>query len=288
MSRGSGPRPTPRSLGMSALACLLLAALLQGRIEAHAVDRSDVHPLLYLPSGRYLKVAALGFDGILADAIYLWSIQYYGNYQIADRYRYLEKIYDQVISELDPHYLDPYLIGSLIMTAEARQPEMALRLLDKGIEKNPDQWLLAFEAGFVCYDNLRDFRRAAGYFEKALKMPDAPPAVRRLYAEMYNRAGDKRTSLREWAEIYRTTTDDNVRTISWKHVHDLSVQVDLMEIREAVFRFARREGRNPRSLIELKTQGFVPGLPRDPEGRDYRYDPATAEVSYRCGLMLAW
>lgn len=288
MTAGAGPRPSPRSLGATALICLGLSALLQIRIDARSVDRSDVHPLLYLPSGRYLKVAALGFDGILADLIYLWSIQYYGNYQIADRYRYLEKIYDQVISELDPHYLDPYLIGSLIMTAEARRPEMALRLLDKGIEKNPDQWLLAFEAGFVCYDDLRDFKRAAGYFEKALKMPGTPPAVRRLYAEMYNRAGDKRTSLREWSEIYRTATDDYVRTISWKHVHDLGVQVDLMDLREAIARFTGREGRNPRSLSELVTQGFVSGLPRDPEGLDYRYDPATAEVSYRGGLMLAW
>src|SRR5262249_15662609 len=109
-----------------------------------------------------------------------------------------------------------------------------------------------------------------------------------LYAEMYNRAGDKRTSLQEWAEIYRTTTDDYVRTISWKHVHDLSVQVDVTDLREAVGRFAQRERRNPRSLLQLRARGFIPRLPRDPEGLDYRYAPATAEVSYRGGLMLAW
>src|SRR5437867_10864498 len=114
-------------LALFAAACLTVAAAVQGRIEARAAARSAVHPLLYLPSGRYLKVAALGFDGLLADVIYLWSIQYYGDYAIADRYDNLEQIYSKVIAELDPHYIDPYLIGSMIMTAEARQPEKALQ-----------------------------------------------------------------------------------------------------------------------------------------------------------------
>src|SRR6266850_3984632 len=123
-------------MALTALTCLLLAVIVQGRIERGRIAGS-IHPLLYLPSGKHLKVMALGFDGILADALYLWSIQYYGNYDIKDRYANLEQIYDQVITELDPHYLDPYLVGALIMSAEARQPEMALRLLDKGVNNNP-------------------------------------------------------------------------------------------------------------------------------------------------------
>src|SRR6266496_2372404 len=117
-------------MALLALVCLLLAVIVQGRIEREGRGGS-VHPLLYLPSGKYLKVMALGFDGLLADGLYLWSIQYYGNYDIKDRYAYLERIYDQVITELDPHYLDPYLVGALIMSGEAHDPEMALRLLDK-------------------------------------------------------------------------------------------------------------------------------------------------------------
>src|SRR5881296_3989733 len=195
-----------RRMGLCAVMGLLLAVLVQLRIEGSRRS-SGVHPLLYLPSGKYLKVAALGFDGLLADLLYLWSIQYYGNYDIKDRYANLERIYDQVITELDPHYLDPYLVGALIMTAEARNPEMALRLLDKAVSANPDQWLPAFEAGFLCYNDLHDYKRAAFYFEKALGVPGVHPLVRRFYAEMYNRAGDKRTSLREWLEIYQTSDD---------------------------------------------------------------------------------
>lgn len=276
-----------RGAALGALAALLLAVVVQGSLEARSRGRGGSHPILYLPSGRYLRVAALGFDGILADLIYLWSIQYYGDYAIQDRYRYLEQIYGQVITELDPHYLDPYLVGALIMNAEARQPEMALALLDKGIARNPDQWILAFEAGFLCYNDLRDYARAAAYFEKALRAPGVHPTVRRLYAEMYNRAGDKRTSLREWAEIHDTAADEYVRNVAWNHVHDLRIEVDLADLGTAVARFRQREGRLPRHLGELTSRRIVPAVPRDPEGRDYRYEPQSGQVSYRGSLVLS-
>lgn len=278
--------PSPRrSMALCALTGLLLAVLVQGRIEASR-QSSAVHPLLYLPSGKYLKAISLGFDGLLADMIYLWSIQYYGNYDIKDRYTYLEHIYGQVITELDPHYLDPYLVGALIMSAEARQPEAALRLLDKGVDNNPDQWIVAFEAGFLCYNDLHDYRRAAYYFRKASAVPGAHPLVRRLYAEMHNRAGDKKTSLREWAEIYDTSDDPYVRNVAWNHVHDLKVEVDLADLRDAVSRFGAGEGRPPARLRELVTAGVVGGLPLDPEGRDYLYDSRTGDVRYRGSLVL--
>src|SRR5262249_53275405 len=274
-----------RYLTLVALVCLLGGILAQGRLEA--LNRGPAaRPLLYLPSGRYLKVMALGFDGLVADALYLWSIQYYGSYDIRDRYTYLERIYDQVITELDPHFLDPYFVGALIMTAEARQPEMALRLLDKAVRNNPDEWLPSFEAGFLCYNDLHDYTRAATYFEKALRVPGVHPLVRRFYAEMYNRAGDKRTSLKEWLEIERTSDDPYVQGIAEKHAHDLQVDVDLADLTAAVGRFRDREGRPPRRLQDLVAAGLLQDLPLDPEEREYLYDPQSGAVRYGGGLVL--
>ena len=163
---------------------------------------------------------------------------------------------------------------------------MALRLLDKGVERNPDQWIVAFEAGFLCYNELHDYKRAAGYFEKALRAPGVHPLVRRLYAEMYNRAGDKRTSLKEWSEIYETSTDDYVRNVAWNHVHDLKVDIDVAELNDAVARFRAREGRPPCGVREILSAGVLGSLPRDPEDRDYLYDESSGEVRYRGSLVL--
>lgn len=262
-------------------AFLLLALSMAFASEFGAAGQGSASaPLLYLPSGRYLRVASLGFDELLADALYLWSIQYYSNYAIADRYVYLERIYKDVITELDPRFLDPYLIGSMIMNAEAHEPEMALRLLDRGIEKNPDQWILPFEAGFLCYQTLKDYPRAAAYFEQALAIPGVPPIVQRFKAEMARRGGDIRASLQEWAAIHDAATDDYVRTIAWNHVHDLRVQIDLEDLTVAVEAYRARFGHAPASLARIVDAGGLQALPRDPEGHAYLYDPRTGRPSY--------
>ena len=284
MSAAARPRRWPMVL--LALGLLASAAGARTAIAGRSAAQTPIAPLLYLPSGRYLRVASLGFNGIAADVLYLWSIQYYSNYRIEDRYRYVEHIYRDIITDLDPHYMDAYLTGALIMVIEAKQPESALRLLDKGIASNPAEWILAFEAGYVCYNDLRDYPRAAAYFEKAIAVPDVHPIVRRFYAEMYDKAGDKRTSLREWMAIQETADDDYVRTVAWNHVHDLKVDVDLSDLGSAAQAFRARFGRWPAALPDLVRGGFLRALPLDPEGRPYDYEPAAGSARYDGSRVL--
>src|SRR5262249_13101622 len=193
---------------------LLLGALTAAgaatRVDRLREGRAPGHHLLYLPSGRYLKAVTFGYSGVAADLLYIWSIQYYSNYQIQDRYDYLDQIYRRVIAELDPHFVDPYLVGSMIMSMEAGRDDLALPLLEDGMTKNPGEWILPFQAGFLCYQKLHDYGRARDYFERTLKIPGAPAPVKRLYAEMYNRLGDKRASLRYWSEIHDTAASDYI------------------------------------------------------------------------------
>lgn len=277
----------PRRLyAVAALLLFLAAGLLSRTAAARQAAEARTSPILYLPSGRYLKVAALGFESILADAIFLWSIQYYSNYAITDRYDYLEQIYTDVISDLDPHYLDPYLVGAMIMNVEAHRPESALRLLDKGIRNNPEEWILPFEAGYVCYQDLKDYARAGRYFEIAAGIPGAHPAVRRFHAEMSNRAGDRRASLLQWSEIWETSTDPYVRGVAWNHVHDLKVEVDLNDLEAAIGRFREARGRAPARLQELVSAGYLASLPSDPEGESYAYAAGSGAVAYRGSRVL--
>jgi tetratricopeptide (TPR) repeat protein len=258
-----------------------MAAFSWGRLEAEGTIGRHGASVLYLPSGKYLKAMSLGFPEVMADAIYIWSIQYYSNYDTADRFTFLEHIYSGVITELDPHYMDPYLIGSLIMSSEAGDNEMALRLLDKGMAANPREWILPFEAGFTCFNLLKDYPRAAAYFEKAIAIPDAPGVVRRIHAEMLNKAGDKRASLAYWTEVHEKAEDAYVEDISWRHVHDLRIEIDTETLHAALEAWKdspQGEGRYPRSLSDLQRAGLIAAVPLDPDGAPYAYDPATGSV----------
>jgi hypothetical protein len=256
------------------------------KVEKLRAGQAPGHHLLYLPSGRYLKFATFGYSDLAADLIYIWSIQYYSNYQIRDRYDYLDQIYRRVIAELDPHYIDPYLVGSMIMSVEAGRNDLALRLLDDGIAKNPREWILPFSAGFLCYNTLHDYARARGYFENVIGIPGAPSTAKRFYAEMYRRLGDKRTSLKYWSEIYDSADSSYVRQVSWLHVHDLSIEVALEDLGRQVDAFRHDRGALPGRLEDLVREGYLTSVPVDPEGHRYLYDSQTGLVSCQSRRLL--
>ncbi|MBI4161841.1 MAG: hypothetical protein HY509_05270 [Acidobacteria bacterium] len=251
----------------------------QVRLDSLQAGRGAGYRLLYLPNGKYLKAISLGFSQLWADAIYLWSIQFYSEGERAGRAEYLEHIFAGVLAELDPHYLDPYMTGALIMAMEAGDAPMALRLLDLGLRNNPDSWLLAADAGFYAYLELRDYDRAEAYFRRAAGIRGAPRVLGRLVAGMADRRGAKAEAYRTWLEIYENAEDDYTRRISFLHVHDLKIDLDLERLRTAIGAYRERHGGFPDDLGRLVETGWLPSLPTDPRQLPYRYDPGTGRVT---------
>jgi tetratricopeptide (TPR) repeat protein len=269
---------TLKALGVALLGALLAGSVMP-RAEALKKGTTPGHHLLYLPSGRYLKPLTFGYEGLVADLIYIWSIQYYSNYQIEDRYDYLDQIYRRVIAELDPTFVAPYLVGSIIMSVEAQRDDLAMKLLEEGVKRNPGVWILPFQAGYLCYSKLHDYACAKEFFREALESPDAPAPVRRFYAEMYNKMGDPRSSLKHWAEIHDTADSDYVRQVSWMHVHDLKIEVDLEDLDPLIASYREQRGESPRRIEDLVRAGLLSAVPVDPDGKRYFIDPATGKAS---------
>jgi tetratricopeptide (TPR) repeat protein len=263
-----------------------VAGVAGGALEEMSGERSSSEELLYLPNGKYLKIASLGQAPVLADAIYIWAIQYYSNYERADRYRYVEHVFGDVIAELDPHYVDPYWMGALIMTIEARDLQAGLRLLDKGFANNPEQWVLPYLAAWESY-RAGEYERAAGYFAQAAGVAGAPIAVRRMHAGMISRAGHQRQARRLWTEVLENPESDAAsKAIAKRQVRHLKVRIDLRELRAAVERFRSETSRYPARLEELLAGSYIESLPRDPWDRKYDYDPRTGRVSSVAGRVL--
>lgn len=237
--------------------------------------------LLFLPTGEYLDAVSLGYQTLIADALYLWSIQYYGHHRTAEGRRYLWRIFD-VITDLDPRYQDAYLTGALVMASDMADPELAIELLQKGAEQNPDDWIYWVEAAHYAWIDMEDYPLAASYFDRALEKPGVPDFIRRARAGMSEYAGQSEQALALWVDIYRdaeANDDERIMAIAWQHVYDLDVEVDLVRLQAAVESFRQARGRLPQALEELVGAGLIDRVPRTANDDAYLYEPATGAVT---------
>jgi hypothetical protein len=199
------------------------AIAISPRADATLAGERD---LLYYPSGRFLKQAALGYDQAAASILWLRIIQYYGEHTRGDRTFNLLYHMCDVTTDLDPHFEEPYIFGSFVLISEARQPSSGMDLLRKGRRMNPESWKLFFESGFVEYIAWQDTHKAARYFSRASRMPGAPEYADRFAAWVAYRAGDLRTSIVLWKELAEHSTNEVIRKKAQAKVVELSAKLE--------------------------------------------------------------
>lgn len=279
MIKASARRKGAAAFAMVGLLAVLCAGIVSLKLAVERIPRKKIPgaSIIYIPSGKYLKFATFGYSSLVADLVYIWAIQYYTTYTIVDRFQNLEHIFS-IIAELDPRFTDPYEIGALIAVNEAKDLELAYKILDLGLGKNPDQWIFPFEAGHYA-QRARDYETARKYYEKAMSIPGAPDLAKRLYAAAGFKVMDLEESWKTWLEIYNTAQDDRTRKIAGKHLYQVKTAMDTNILKEAVQRFRDRYQRLPAALSELVRFGIVRSLPQDLDGKDYIYDPKTGEIT---------
>ena len=276
-----------RWIAATVLTGAMAGAVVSARtLERMAPAERKADELLYLPNGRHLKALSLGNAPLLADLIYLWAIQYYSEYGSTDRFRYVQHVFGNVIAELDPHYIDAYWLGAMILTVEAHDLQGGLALLDLGIEHNPDQWILPYLAAWECH-MASEPACAAGYFARAASIPGAPPVTRRMHAALLARTGALDEALRSWVAVLDDpASDDLSRAIARVKVREVQARIDVQALRAAVAAFRNDNGRSPHELAELKRRGYIRDVPIDPSGKPYVYDPHTGNVASAADRIL--
>jgi len=249
------------------------------KLQINKIAREKIpgSSIIYIPSGKYLKFATFGYSSFIADLIYIWAIQYYSNYSIPDRYDNLDHIFS-IIAELDHRYLDPYEIGAMIAVYEAKDLSLAFKILDRGLEKNPAQWIFPLQAGHYAQMMTKDYELARKYYKKAMEMDGAPVIIRRLYANAAFKIMDYKTAWENWLEIYQTTEDERIKKIASNQLYQVKAAIDVKTIKEAIEKFKERFGRNPTEQAQLVKHGLLDSLPKDLDGKEYIYNSQTGEI----------
>jgi hypothetical protein len=274
----------------AARALAVLAVLLLGTIATEHRLRSLPRPdplgkeLLYLPTAQILELLSLGNDGLMADTVYVWAIQYYSEFGKREKFLYLEKVFD-LITDLDPLYFDAYRMGALIMQVEApgdqeEKRRAVTRLYDKGIAAMPDDWRLAETAAWDCFLGFRDTALAVRYAEIAVRNPQAHHRVRRALGVWKDRAGTwgVEDSIAYWQEALAEAGTPGEELLTKSHLYDVVVARDREVLEPLLRRYRARFGACPQRWEDLILTGQLFDLPRDYAGNLYGIDPTACAI----------
>jgi len=198
-------------LAAAVLVLLAAAGVLQARIARRTAGLPAIDSALYLPSGAYLQQITLGYQQAWADILWLRTIGYYADEVNRQRkFTYLYRMLD-IITTLDPKFLYPYLFGGVTLSIELRRPDLANRILRKGLRHHPEVWKIPFLIGFNAYFGEGDAATAARYIDRAARLPGAPKYLSGFAARLYVRGDGREKALALVAEVIRQTEDPGLR-----------------------------------------------------------------------------
>ncbi|MBI5756117.1 MAG: hypothetical protein HZA12_04250 [Nitrospirae bacterium] len=261
---------------MAALAFSLY--IIQHQIAGYKGMEKKIEEFVILPKGEYLKPAVIGYEQLAADIIWLQAIQVIGEDTVTPKgYDWIYHALD-VVTTLDPKFAYAYQLGGVTLSVLGKVPEKSNALLLKGMRENPDVWQIPFYIGFNSFFYLNDYRSAAEYMAKASKLPGHPAYLPKLAARLYVQAGDPDVALEFLLRMYKETGDEKVRAILEQRIKEVIVERDARFLEEAVRRSKDVYKAYPEKLIELVERGIITGVPREPFGGYYYFNPEDGRV----------
>jgi len=200
-------------------ACCTGWAHARGPLEARA-ERGE----RFVPSPGVAKLAALGFDALVADYHWLQAVQIVGGSEIVEisHAHHIAKLVD-VVTTLNPHVGHPYRFAAVWLDHDEELVREGNRLLRRAIEFHPDDWRQYFYLGFNHFFHLGEFEEAARVLEQAMDLAGAPAYLPRLVARLRSETQDIEVAEVFLRELLQDTREEDARA-------QLQVALDEIEI----------------------------------------------------------
>jgi hypothetical protein len=248
--------------------------------------------VLYVQSPAALQRMALSYKSILADVYWIRAVQLYGNTKLgrtADSSYALLYPLLELTTTLDPYFDIAYQFGALFL-AEAPpggpgRPDLAVKLLQRGIAAQPNNWRLYQALGFVHYWSNQDYVVAADWFSRASRLPDSPTWMGALAAVTLAEGGNRKASRLLWGQIRESATDDWFRRESERRLRQLDAMDQLDQLQQVVTAFTARQGRPPTGWEELRRAGYLRGNVLDPLGTPYHLSGSDVSLDPKSRLL---
>lgn len=191
---------------------------------ARTIETSGYEDRFYLPAPEWLVAFSLGHREALADLLWMRTLVYYGDeIQHQGQLQHIFE-YTEAMLMLDPDFRAPYAwIGTLGVyrpqDTTAEEVERVVAIMERGVERFPDDGPLAWEMGATLAFELprlhhdhpelanRARERGAHYIMRAEELGAAPPYAALVSERLLARVGRAELAISHLQEVYATTTD---------------------------------------------------------------------------------
>jgi hypothetical protein len=194
-----------------------LMVLLHLKLDAtiHA-DELLARRLRFLPSVGAVHLVAGGMDKLAADLYWLQFVQYCGEGG-AKRGAAYDRAYDylNLITGLDPQFTKPYWFGCWNIGYWQKRPDLADKILQRGIAANPTAWDLAGINEDIFDKNPK---KAARYYRMASKKPGAPDFLERHAQILESNIPELTKQFQTLWTMYWRSRDANLKASLYKEL----------------------------------------------------------------------
>lgn len=209
MTRGLNKRTTA-TLCICAAAAIVMVMLHQ-RLDRIVQENPRDGSQVSLPDTQTVELLSLGYDRFIADLLWLGFIQYCGENR--PRGAGYARAYDYVnlITELDPHFKEAYWFGCWAVGFWQQRPDLAEKIIQRGIQNYPEDWYMPFIAGINQYLYAKDYRAAAKYYRQAAKLPHAPDYLERQAMILESPIPEIAKRVQTLNQLYHNAKDPNLK-----------------------------------------------------------------------------
>ena len=250
-----------------ALAVMLIVSIFFVRVAVPERPR-PLAEVNYLPSGRLLGIAALGYDSLVADLLWIKSVLYFGGeVKRKGDFRWVSH-YFTLVTELNPPFEAPYEFGGIVLATQLKDVDASIALLDKGMKNVSKEyeryWLLPFYQAFNYMIYREDYKSAATFLKEAIEYPQAPAFLPFLLTRLYAASDDEVLGL-EFLDTFQAANKDPLIDAAIQERREaLSISMELAAFQARVTEFQGRFLFTPLSMDLLMILGKV--APFDDKG----------------------
>jgi hypothetical protein len=266
-------------------AILLASAMLLQVTTLRLRPERELPAVLYLQTPAVARRVALSFDMFAADLYWMRALQHFGATRLRKSGpRTFENLYPflDLATSLDSRFAAAYRFGAIFLSEAPPggpgRPDLAVRLLEKGVAATPDRWQYFQDIGFVHYWWTGDYKKAADAFSKGAAISGSPWWMQSLAAVTLAEGGDRRTSRLLWRALSQSADNEWLRHDAQRRLVQLDALDQVDQLQGLVAR-ARRAGLTaPWSWVQLLDARILTTIPIDPTGVPYAIDLTSGRV----------